>query len=93
MDVFFVFFMAGLCGGGIVVWLLTRGRLAGQRALADERVQLREGQLVDLERRLAAGGAECAGLRRENGMLQARAAELAARLEAEQRQLQEKQEL
>ena len=55
--------LAGL-GCGLGVWLLMRGRLAGQRGLADERVQLREGQLVDLERRLAAGEEEKAGLRR-----------------------------
>ena len=98
MNVSFLFFLAGaglagLCCGGISAWLLMRSRLAGQRALADERVQLRETQLVDLERRLAAGGEECAGLRRENVILQARGAELGARLEAEQRQLKEKQEL
>ncbi|HIJ91020.1 MAG: DNA recombination protein RmuC [Desulfobulbaceae bacterium] len=98
MSDFFVFLLAGtgvvgLGGGGISVWLLMRSRLAEQRTLADERVQLREAQLVDLEGRLAAGGEECAGLRRENGVLQARVAELAARLEAEQRQLKEKQEL
>ena len=93
MEMPFVFFLAGLCCGGILAWLLLRSRLAGQRGLAEERVQLREGQLVDLERRLAAGEEERAGLRRENGLLQARAAELGARLEAEQRQLREKQEL
>ncbi|MFH1019827.1 MAG: DNA recombination protein RmuC [Pseudomonadota bacterium] len=85
--------LAGLGCGGMVAWLLMRSRLAGQRGLADERVQLREAQLLDLERRLAAGEEERAGLRRENGLLQVRGAELAARLEAEQRQLQEKQEL
>ncbi|MBU4411599.1 MAG: DNA recombination protein RmuC, partial [Proteobacteria bacterium] len=98
MDITFVLYLAGaglvgLCCGAISVWLLTRNRLAGQRGLAEERVQLRDGQLADLERRLAAGEEERAGLRRENGMLQARVAELAARLEVEQRQLQEKQAL
>ncbi|PKN44627.1 MAG: DNA recombination protein RmuC, partial [Deltaproteobacteria bacterium HGW-Deltaproteobacteria-16] len=98
MDVSFLFYLAGaglagLCCGGIVMWLLMRNRLAEQRGLAEERVQLRESQRVDLERRLAAGEEERAGLRRENGALQARVAELAARLEVEQRQLQEKQAL
>lgn len=85
--------LAGLCGGAVFAWLTMRSRVAEQRALADERVQLREAQLIDLERRLAAGEEERAGIRRENTMLQARGAELTARLEAEQRQLQEKQEL
>jgi len=85
--------LVGLCCGSIASWLFMRSRLAEQRALADERVRLREAQLVDVERRLTAGDEERAGLRRENAMLQARGAELAVRLEAEQRQLQEKQEL
>jgi DNA recombination protein RmuC len=92
----FVVFLAGavgLCCGGISVWLLMRSRIAGHRALADERVQLREAQCLDLERRLAAGEEERGGLRRENAVLQVRAADLSARLEVEQRQLQEKQEL
>lgn len=85
--------LVGLCCGIFASWLLMRSRLAGQRALADERVHLRETQLIDVERRLAVGDEERVGLRRENAMLQARGAELAVRLEAEQRQLQEKQEL
>lgn len=98
MTVTYVFILAGtglvgLCCGIFASWLLMRSRLTGQRALADERVHLREAQLVDVERRLAAGDEERVGLRRENAMLQARGAELAVRLEAEQRQLQEKQEL
>jgi DNA recombination protein RmuC len=74
-----------------------RGRQAAEsaswQALAEERLRSREEQLVGLREQLAAGGEELVRLRRENGILASARAELAARLEAEQRQLREKQEL
>ena len=91
-----VVFLA-LTGGAAAAWLVMRGRQAAERAswqaLAEERLRSREELLAGLREQLAASSGDLAALRKENGLLAGSNADLLARLEVEQRQLQEKQEL
>lgn len=64
-----------------------------QQAAADERLQARDARILELKGEKERLLSDLAGLHGENRQLQASAAELAAKLEAEQRLLVEKQAL
>ncbi|HIJ79441.1 MAG: DNA recombination protein RmuC [Desulfobulbaceae bacterium] len=103
MDLWFLLLSAAV-GGFLLGWLLLRGRLAqleqlhgaelaGLEGLARERLSAKEEALAETRGQLQAVRQELAELAEAKGLLQSKNSELLARLEAEQRQLSEKQAL